>query len=99
MATGKSVLLYAESILVGSVTHPTDIRQISCNILVFKYLFQHVWKDRNILFYDGHNTFYLLLYGGGPLHVLLFSTGRKEMFYLMTHSTHFIYGYMASDIW
>ena len=26
-------------------------------------------------------------------------TGRKEMFYLMTHSTHFIYGYMASGIW
>ena len=24
--------------------------------------------------------------------------GRK-CFYLMTHSTHFIYGYMASDIW
>ena len=25
--------------------------------------------------------------------------GGKEMFYLTTHSTHFIYGYMASDIW
>ena len=25
--------------------------------------------------------------------------GWKEMFYLTTHSTHFIYGYMASDIW
>ena len=25
--------------------------------------------------------------------------GRKNMFYLTTHSTHFIYGYMASDIW
>ena len=25
--------------------------------------------------------------------------GRKEMFYLTTHSTHFIYVYMASDIW
>ena len=25
--------------------------------------------------------------------------GRKEMFYLTTHSTHFIYGYMASYIW
>ena len=25
--------------------------------------------------------------------------GRKEMFYLTTHLTHFIYGYMASDIW
>ena len=30
------------------------------------------------------------------------SCGKKrerEMFYLTTHSTHFIYGYMASDIW
>ena len=26
-------------------------------------------------------------------------TGRMEMFNLTTHSTHFIYGYMASDIW
>ena len=26
------------------------------------------------------------------------SGSRKEMFYLTTHSTHFIYGYMASDI-
>ena len=25
--------------------------------------------------------------------------GRMEMFYLTTHSTHFIYGYMASNIW
>ena len=24
--------------------------------------------------------------------------GRKEMFYLTTHSTHFSYGYMASDV-
>ena len=25
--------------------------------------------------------------------------GERLMFYLTTHSTHFIYGYMASDIW
>ena len=25
--------------------------------------------------------------------------GRKDIFYLTTHSTHFIYGYMTSDIW
>ena len=25
--------------------------------------------------------------------------GRKEMFYLTTYSTHFIYDYMASNIW
>ena len=24
---------------------------------------------------------------------------RKEMFYLTLHSTHFDYGYIASDIW
>ena len=27
------------------------------------------------------------------------SRREREMFYLTTHSTHFIYGYMASDIW
>ena len=27
------------------------------------------------------------------------SVQRKEMFYLTTHSTHFIYSYIASDIW
>ena len=30
---------------------------------------------------------------------LITEEGRKEMFYLTTHSTHFIYSYMASDIW
>ena len=30
---------------------------------------------------------------------VLQNEGRKEIFYLTTHSTHFIYGYMASDIW
>ena len=38
--------------------------------------------EGNVLFNDALNTFYLRLYG------------RKEMFYLTTHSTHFTYGYM-----
>ena len=25
--------------------------------------------------------------------------GKKDFFYITTHSTHFIYGYMVSDIW
>ena len=29
---------------------------------------------------------------------VMMTEGRKEMFYLTTHSTHFIYDYMASDI-
>ena len=31
--------------------------------------------------------------------MVLINEGRKEMFYLTTHSKHFIYDYMASDIW
>ena len=30
---------------------------------------------------------------------LFVDEGRKEMFYLTMHSTHFIYGYKASNIW
>ena len=32
------------------------------------------------------------------IHSVIRKEGRKEMFYLTTHSTHFIYGYIASDI-
>ena len=37
-------------------------------------------------------------------HTMIFVTpvmeeGKKEMFYLTTHSTHIIYGYVASHIW
>ena len=50
-------------------------------------------KEGNVLFNDALNTFYLRLYG-----IRHIKEGRKEMFYLMLHSTHFIYSYMASDI-
>ena len=33
------------------------------------------------------------------IHTTAFVTLEREMFYLTMHSTHFIYGYMASDIW
>ena len=32
-------------------------------------------------------------------HSYIYSEREREMLYLTTHSTHFIYGYMASDIW
>ena len=32
-------------------------------------------------------------------HCVLHCCREREMFYLTMHSTHFIYGYMASDIW
>ena len=58
-------------------------------------------KEGNVLFNDTLDTFYLRLYGSRYM-VKDHSDserGRKEMFYLTTHSTHFIYGYMAADIW
>ena len=48
-------------------------------------------KEGNVLFNDALNTFYLWLYG------VRRNEGRKEMFYLTMHSTHFIYGYMVSE--
>ena len=41
------------------------------------------WKEGN----DALNTFLFTV----------ISEGRKEMFYLTTHSTHFIYGYMERE--
>ena len=58
-------------------------------------------RERNVLFNDALSTFYLRLYGVRHM-VKDHSDSEKEgreMFYLTTHSTHFIYGYMASDIW
>ena len=42
------------------------------------YGVRHMVKEGNVLFNDALNTFYLWLYG------------EREMFYLTTHSTHFI---------
>ena len=53
-------------------------------------------KEGNVLFNDALNTFYLRLYGVG--HMVKDHSDRRSV-YLTTHSTHFIYGYMGSDIW
>ena len=45
---------------------------------------------------------FVVAFCGGFVGLLfIFFKGEREgeMFYLTTHSTHFIYGYMASDIW
>ena len=60
------------------------------------------WKEGNVLFNDALNTFCLLLYGVGSCMDEWMdgcSNGWKEgKLYLMTHSTHFFYCYMASTI-
>ena len=78
---------------------------------IYGYMASDIWlrtilivrkeRERNVLFNDALNTFYLRLYG--VRHMVKDHSdsekGEREMFYLTTHSTHFIYGYMASDIW
>ena len=57
----------------------------------------YIRKEGRVLFNDALNTFYLWLYG--VIHMVKDHSERKkekEMLYLTTHSTHFIYGYMAS---
>ena len=49
------------------------------------------------LFNEASNTF--LSMGKLTRDAILNGKREREMFYLTTHSTHFIYGYMASDIW
>ena len=66
------------------------------------YLRLYGRKEGNVLFNDALNTFYLRLYGVRKQlteHTLPERKERKQMLYLTTHSTHFIYGYRASDIW
>ena len=62
----------------------------------------HLLEERKegnvyVLFNEALNTFYLWLYF--VKHMIKEHSGRKEMFYLTMHSTHFIYGYMASGTW
>ena len=52
-----------------------------------------------VLFNNVLNTFYLRLYGVRHMVKNHSDSKRKEMFYLTTYSTHFIYGYMASVIY
>ena len=46
-------------------------------------------KEGKVLFNDALNTFLFTV-----MWHRTYGKGRKEMFYLMTHSTHFIYGYI-----
>ena len=51
------------------------------------FIYGYMERERNVLFNNALNTFYLRLYG----------EREREMFYLTTHSTHFIYGYMERE--
>ena len=59
-------------------------------LLIFLFKSENANKEAHLLQLEG---------GQKPRKSRRTEEGRKDMFYLTTHSTHFIYGYMASDIW
>ena len=75
---------YFHTIKQSSLTKPFAIDFDSAKNLVKKY-FPNIFFRTLILFTKNATAKQ--------------QNGRKEMFYLTTHLTHFIYGYMASDIW
>ena len=58
---------------------------------------QTVWQNNKITV-DRKPIFYEHYIKNGVIFIQDL-IGRKDIFYLTTQSTHFIYGYMASDIW
>ena len=54
----------------------------------------HEWCQYNMLL-----LLLLVISPSDQLDTLNVGEREREVFYLTTHSTHFIYGYMASDIW
>ena len=66
--------------------------------LSFKEKF--VFRDyTTCIHYASSTIFGLILFTFNICNTLSSSEKEREMFYLTTHSTHFNYSYMASDIW
>ena len=74
-----------------SVTHTLSLT----SVIIINYLFNNTFNTFLINWNIGIRNTAMTQ----KAHVAQWQEERKEMFYLMTHSIHFIYGYMVSDIW
>ena len=92
----QSIPFQPESVWSNCHIHVVDhfLTSTSCRLLFGER--RTVYLVRGIT--DVYSTIYVRLSGScvGRGSVVV---REREMFYLTTHSTHFIYGYMASDIW
>ena len=70
------------------------------SILLFPCIGQHITREVTLVNSIMSSTTTWISLSGLQIYryVINIEEGRKEMFYLTTHSTHCIYGYMASDI-
>ena len=78
------------------------MRQKSIVIILLLYL---ALKKENVIFFIKDKVVIPVIYHNYKLpfnliYLLLFNESkRKKCFILMMHSTHFVYGDMASDMW
>ena len=80
----KNIYIYTHTFMIRS-SFQTGMRVVTRG-----YIYIYTVIIANVDTYDNRNT-KIVLWNGHQ--------GGKEVFYLTTHSTHFIYDYMASDIW
>ena len=84
----------------GSVLFNDALNTFYLQLCGVRYIILIVRKEGRVLVNDILNTFYLQLCG--VRHMVKDHSdsekGRKEVFYLTMHSTHFIYSYVVSDI-
>ena len=67
-----------------------------CNVCMYVC----IYLNSNCCFFPGFfNRCYLCMYVYVCMLFMYFIEREREMSYLTMHSTHFIYSYMASDLW
>ena len=92
---------FSPSLNMGCVLHGSG-RMVHSSLFLSAAVVAHVWRNAR----SSQSTWFKRRLENGENNLKQnrvkeerYLIGKKEMFYLTTHSTHFIYGYMASDIW
>ena len=85
----------------GKSLKPWNKLKIQLHPNNYNYIYMCVCVCVLFLFFRIFKCFYKITFVSADftVHEAGTSLCRKELFCLTTHSTHFIYGYMVSDIW
>ena len=87
---------------ICTYTQDTLLYIFALNVFVYFRVVEHLLRNDakpGMRDNNGYNSVHYAALRGHKFSLEMVWKGTKEMFYLTTHSTHFIYGYMASDIW
>ena len=91
LVTGQGVTLHGDLLVTNNTSATScELTSIGDNLITITAVVH--WQGSNCNQTSISQTF-------KPLGDTEHTQGMKEMFYLTIHSTYFIYGYMATDIW